>query len=1090
MSEIEQKGTGSVIRDKQLEQVVYDISRNGMLWENKQQFFLRQICKTVSQTLNIERVSVWLFKQNFQSLKQINLFTASLNQHSNGLTLKMSNFPNYLAALQKKPKIIAENAHLNSELNDLSTSYLQPLKIAAKFDTCLFKTGKLTGILSAEQLHSSKQWTNVEEKFLRSIADLISQRLLYEDIKTNSQINDDIFEFESAINNSKVLCIIITDSKGIIQKVNQTGQKLLDYSERNLIGLNFSELVVTPVKKMNSTGGESRSADLTGTFKNLRRIEPETMQQLADSENSNEKHNSNEYLLRTSSGQTLPVALSISKHKSLDGQKTGFICSAIDITKHIDTRRALQAKEERYKHVFNGTSDAIFLLRNNVIIDCNDASLNLFQCKRDGLLNHKIKILSPQTQADGKISSELTNEKIKLAIAGRVQRFEMQKKRFDQSIFEAELTMTRVEINEEAYLLTTIHDISKRKKSERELEKSRIEAIEHNANLALVNELSNQLHSSITQDDIYTKTLSALSKTAKNPLITVYTVEPNPDRFVFKMHSDLYGVDLDKIKEIPINSSFNGLALETGKPQYSPDIRNEARIDSSTKEVLFANKVKAIVSIPLIYKEKKIGVIILSYPEVYPLSLDNIETLFSISKAVSLALDNADTRSMLDHLAHHDSLTGLTNRAYFHTQFKERVLNDGYSSAVLFLLDLDRFKEINDTLGHFTGDKVLQKIGPRLNNIKSPHEFVVSRLGGDEFTILFYGVNTKKEAQVIGNKILSVLRKPFIIDDLTLELDTSVGIAMFPQDGVDSHALLRSADVAMYMAKKLGGGYSFYDQDSDIHTPERLAMIAEMGSSINSGQLFLHYQPKINIITKEIIGFEALARWEHPKLGLLGPSMFVPLIEMSNSIDQLTEEVLHQALSQQMQWRKNGMNYSVAVNISARNLIDDSLILLLEKMLAYYDTPPGMLELEITETALMHDAYRATDFLKQISGLGVLLSIDDFGTGYSSLSYLQKLPIHKLKLDREFIMGMLDNYQGSKIVETIISLANTLELQVVAEGVEDQKTLDKLREMNCDQAQGYHICRPNTWENIEHWLRRNDSNYKIPEDRVDTSTED
>ena len=1084
MGNIEPKDAASLMRAKQLEQIVYDLSRNGVLWENEQEFFLRQVCKTVSQTLNLERVSVSLFKHNLESLRQINLYTATQNQHSSGLNLKTSNFPKYLAALQKAPNLLAQNAHLDARTSELSASYLQPLKIAAKLDTCLFKTGILSGILSVEQLNNSRQWTSAEEKFLRSVADLIAQRLLYEDIKTKANIYDDIYEFESALNHSKILCIITTDCDGIIQKVNATGQKLLGYSERNLIGLNFSKLVVIPVRDNESNNNES--APLTGTFKNLKRLEPKTMEQIANSDTIGENIHDSEYLLRTRMGKTIPVALSISNYKNSTGENKGFICTAIDITKHIGTRQALQSEEERYQHVFNGTSDAIFLMGHNTILDCNDASLNLYKCSREELINHKFDILAPQTQPNGKLSSEIGNERITAALDGLAQRFEIQQKRFDQSVFEAELTMTRIETNGEPYLITTVHDISQRKISERELEKSRLEVLVQNEHLALVNELSNQLHSSSTKDDIYTKTLAALSKTAKNPVITVYTIEQNPERLVFKMHSDLHGVDLDKIQEFPINSKFNGAALETGKPQYSPDIQNEPRIDKAVIDVLVANKVKAIVSIPLIYNQKGIGVIILSYPNSYPLSLENIETLFSISKAVSLALSNADTRSMLDHLAHHDSLTGLTNRAFFHTQFKERVLKGGYSNAVLYLLDLDRFKEINDTLGHFTGDKVLQKIGPRLKELNSEHEFIVSRLGGDEFTVLFYGISSKKEAETMGRRILSALRKPFVIDDLSLELDTSVGIANYPQDGMDSHALLRSADVAMYMAKKIGGGFCFYDHDRDIHTPERLAMIAEMGSSISSGQLFLHYQPKINIVSKEIIGFEALARWEHPRLGLLGPSMFVPLIEMSNSIDQLTEEVLHQALSQQMQWRKNGMNYSVAVNISARNLIDDSLILLLEKMLAYYDTPPGMLELEITETALMHDAYRATDFLKQIAALGVLLSIDDFGTGYSSLSYLQKLPIHKLKLDREFIMGMLDNRQGSKIVETIISLANTLELDVVAEGVEDQETLNKLREMNCGQAQGYHICRPNTWENIEHWLRRNDSNYKTLADNTDT----
>ena len=1077
MGNIEQKDTESLMRAKQLEKVVYDLSRNGVLWENEQEFFIRKLCKGVSQALAVERVGISLFRQQFQSLKQINLYTNSSNQHSNGLNLKTINYPKYLSALQKTPHISAENAHLDARTSELSTSYLKPLKIAAKLDTCIFKTGTLCGVLSVEQTNSSRQWTNTEEKFLRSIADLIAQRLLYDDIKSKAHIYDDMHEFETALSNSKILCIITTDSNGIIQKINPAGLKLLEYSEADLIGFNFNNLVVTPAEFT-----DIDDSSLTGTFKNLRRLEPKTMHEIANTEADSNIINDNEYLLRTRNGKTIPVALSISNYKSSKGAVKGFICTATDISKHIGTRRALLEEEERYKHVFNGTSDAIFLTNHNTIVDCNDASLYLYQCKREDLINQKISILAPKLQHNGQITHEIELERITKALNGTAQRFEMQQKRFSGTLFDAEISITRVNSNGMPYLLTTIRDISKRKESERELEKSRLVVLEHNENLALINELSNTLHGSGSQEDIYTKTVAALGNTAKSPAVTVYTVEQAPERLDFKMHSNLDAVNLEKIKEIPLNSKFNGAALETGTPQYSSDILNEPRITALVKEVLIENNIKAIVSIPLTYKQQKIGVIIVSYSEVNPLSLENIQALFSISKTVSLALANSETRSVLDHIAHHDSLTGLTNRAYYHKQFKERILKGQYTSAVLFLLDLDRFKEINDTLGHFTGDKVLQIIGPRLKKLNNQHEFIVSRLGGDEFTILFYGVESRAESEQLGKQILTALRKPFIIDDLVLEIDTSVGIANYPQDGMDSHALLRSADVAMYMAKKVGGGYSFYDQDRDIHTPERLAMIAEMGSSIKSGQLFLHYQPKINIVSKEIIGFEALARWDHPRLGLLGPSMFVPLIEMSNSIDQLTEEVLHQALSQQMQWRKNGMNYSVAVNISARNLIDNSLVLLLEKLLKFYDTPKGMLELEITETALMHDAYRATDYLKQIADLGVLLSIDDFGTGYSSLSYLQKLPIHKLKLDREFIMGMLNNPQGTKIVETIISLANTLELGVIAEGVEDQETLDKLREMNCGHAQGFHICRPDTWENIEHWLKRNDSNYKISSD--------
>ena len=245
-----------------------------------------------------------------------------------------------------------------------------------------------------------------------------------------------------------------------------------------------------------------------------------------------------------------------------------------------------------------------------------------------------------------------------------------------------------------------------------------------------------------------------------------------------------------------------------------------------------------------------------------------------------------------------------------------------------------------------------------------------------------------------------------------------------------------------------------------------------MGESINSGQLFLHYQPKLNLKTQEIVGFEALARWNHPRLGMMSPGMFIPLIEMTNSIHKLTEEVLDQALAQQLSWRKSGLNFSVAVNLSARNLVDDNIISLVKRLLEKYDTKPEMLELEITESALMHDPIRAVQYLNQLAELGIQLSIDDFGTGYSSLSYLRKLPIHKLKLDRQFIMDMLINEQGQSIVETIIGLSRNLELSVIAEGVEDKETLDQLKIMNCDQAQGYYICRPNTWDKIEHWLKQ------------------
>jgi diguanylate cyclase (GGDEF)-like protein len=391
--------------------------------------------------------------------------------------------------------------------------------------------------------------------------------------------------------------------------------------------------------------------------------------------------------------------------------------------------------------------------------------------------------------------------------------------------------------------------------------------------------------------------------------------------------------------------------------------------------------------------------------------------------------------------------------------------------VALMLLDLDRFKEINDTLGHHIGDRLLQKVGPRLEPIMKQHNTLLCRLGGDEFTILIY--DEKDEAALIdfGRQVLEELRKPFTIDSMILEIDVSIGIAVHPADGKDSHALLRSADVAMYEAKRRGGGVVRYDRAEDQHTPERLALIAELGTAIREGQLLLHYQPKLDLGSDQFTGFEALVRWQHPHMGLLFPDKFMHLAEVSDAIHYLSQEVLQQALQQQQQWLAQGYRFSVAVNLSARNLIDDRLIDFIEQQLKYYQTPPGMLELEITETALMQDPLGATDLLNRLSSLGIKVSIDDFGTGYSSLSYLRNLPIDALKIDREFVNDMLRNEADRIIVRSTIALAHNLGLKVIAEGVEDTDTIDALKKMGCDSIQGFALSKPRDWPTIEQWLQ-------------------
>jgi predicted signal transduction protein with EAL and GGDEF domain len=315
-------------------------------------------------------------------------------------------------------------------------------------------------------------------------------------------------------------------------------------------------------------------------------------------------------------------------------------------------------------------------------------------------------------------------------------------------------------------------------------------------------------------------------------------------------------------------------------------------------------------------------------------------------------------------------------------------------------------------------------------------------------------------ARDVAQRLLTALRAPFLIDAMQLLMDASMGIAFYPGDGNDSHALLRSADVAMYEAKRKGGGIAIYDRSLDQNSPERLGMIADLNQAIRDRQLSLHYQPKLDLNTGRNAGFEALVRWPHPRLGLLYPESFLQLAELSETIHSLTDLVLELAIMQLREWRDAGAQCSVSVNLSARNLIDDRCLLTIRNLMHEYRIEPGALEVEITETALMHDPEQAAERLDRIAALGVRISIDDYGTGYSSLGYLHRLPINALKIDRLFVSDMRNGMHDAIIVRSTIALAHSLGLIVVAEGVEDAPTQELLHGMGCDQIQGYHLSPP------------------------------
>jgi diguanylate cyclase (GGDEF)-like protein len=413
-----------------------------------------------------------------------------------------------------------------------------------------------------------------------------------------------------------------------------------------------------------------------------------------------------------------------------------------------------------------------------------------------------------------------------------------------------------------------------------------------------------------------------------------------------------------------------------------------------------------------------------------------------------------------EHSALHDALTGLPNRVLFADRLEHAIAAAGRDPAPfsVLMLDLDRFKEINDTLGHSVGDRLLREIGPRLTPILRPGDSL-ARLGGDEFALLLPTASVT-QATVICGRVLEAMREPFALGDLSITVDASVGIVTYPTHGQDAETLVQRADVAMYMAKASGQGEALYDPAEDPYDGRRLVLIGDLRNAIRDSELELHYQPKFAANDLHLVGVEALVRWNHPTRGQLPPGEFIPLAEHTGLIRPLTLVVLRQAAHQWRVWRDDGLEVTMAVNLSVANLLDNQLIDDIADILAEEQMPADQLVLEITESTVMTDPGRSIATLERLAAMDIRLSIDDYGTGHSSLAYLRRLPVHELKIDRAFIQHLALNNQDLQIVHSTIALGHSLGLRVVAEGVEDAGVLKLLQNNGCDLVQGFHLGRP------------------------------
>ncbi len=422
----------------------------------------------------------------------------------------------------------------------------------------------------------------------------------------------------------------------------------------------------------------------------------------------------------------------------------------------------------------------------------------------------------------------------------------------------------------------------------------------------------------------------------------------------------------------------------------------------------------------------------------------------------------------------HDILTDLPDRTLLWTRLKEALFvgqRDGTQFALL-VMGLNRFREINQTLGYHIGDLLLKQVGGRIRELAGQNATIV-RLGGVEFAILLPTAGGKKEIAPHVRRILKGLEQPFTLGGLKIEVQASIGIALLPEHGVNVDAFIQRANIALSEARKHHSGFAVYSPEQDQSNPHRLVLVGELRRALVEDQLFLLYQPKTDLRTGCVTGVEALARWKHPKFGIVPPDQFVPLAERTGLIMPLTLWVLHEALRQCQAWNQAGLTIGMAVNLSMFNLQAPELPDQIAGLLAKSGVAPSQLRLEITESAIMADPAQTMDNLTRMSKMGLQISIDDFGTGYSSLAHLKKLPVHELKIDKSFVMNMAADKDDAVIVRATIDLGHHFGLKIVAEGVENQKTRKMLSTFNCDMAQGYFISKPLPAVDLMQWLAEN-----------------
>jgi diguanylate cyclase (GGDEF)-like protein/PAS domain S-box-containing protein len=1065
--------------DRTLQSTYLALATDWSIWYAELDDALRRIAETLASALSVRRASVWLMQDDRGSMRCQVLFDAAEKSASGGVEFLYAEHPAYFAALRSGRLVDAHDAWTDPRTCELAQGYLRAAGVGALMDGTLRLAGETAGVLSLEHVGGPRLWTDPERRFVVSVADLVSQLLIQDRTRRSEG------RYRALLDNmpsAAFRCVL--EAGWTVQFISGGAAAIYGLPEAEFRGPRRSGL------------------DTRVHPEDLPALQSALARAMADRTTVDL-----EYRITRCGGETRWVHEQSQASRDAD---TGAVVLDGVITDVTDRKRADEASRRRRDllvHVAEGTAGATgdqffdtltrelayvlgvdFVLVGEITAAREPTVRTVSAFARDAHVpdfEYPLVGTPCERVATSGICSYPTGVQAQFPDDGLLREFGI------ESYLGAPL---RAASGDPIGILVVLHTATipdipfaetllrifaaraaaelDARRREAALRSSRTELLHQNEVLRVVNELSARLQTTTSPESIARVTVDVLVGFHEPPVVVFFLLDPDGARLRPAAHAGLDDAMLEAIRDVPLEGTLSGCALRERRVMMTHEFRDEPRILPAFRELYGSLGVQAMVALPLAHGERALGTVVLTYRGGSDFAAPALGSLESIATTVSLALSNARHVSSLEHQAFHDALTGLPNRARLHQEF-DRLSPSGAARAIapaLMLLDLNRFKEINDTLGHHVGDQLLSQIGPRIAEALTAERSLVCRLGGDEFAVLLPDGENALRALESADRVVGALRRPFEVGGMRLEIGASIGVSVYPAHGPDSHQLLRSADVAMYEAKRSGAGVVVYDPAFDEHTPERLSIIQDLGEAIREQQLVLHFQPKVDLPSRTIIGFEALVRWQHPRLGLLAPGAFIPLAEVGDLMQGITRNVIELALRQLREWADAGLPYSMAINLSPRNLLERDFVASFEQALARSGADPRSVELELTETALMQDPDGAAQRLGRIAALGVRISIDDFGTGYSSLAHLRHLPIHALKIDRMFVTEMATNAQDLAIVRSTIGLGRNLGLQVVAEGVETSEVLTMLSDLGCDTSQGFAVSAPKAWRDMEAWL--------------------